>query len=512
MEQQSIPTEKWNRWSFLWLALAAIFVLFSNGKWNIPVATWLSLVFALRFWRTQPLKRGFIIYTLVSIVPFYFAWQGLVPIPGIGYFVFVVILCLFNASIFLIDGLLAPRLNGFVSTLVFPLAFVTMQYIMTIASPYGSFGSLAYTQYGNLPLLQILSVTGLSGITFLLAWFASVVNWAWEQRLEWKKVRRGMVTYAGILAVVLLAGGAALIPPSTSDAVRMAAIPATEIFEMSQDIRNSTYRFRSGNTTEAELDTIRTEFNANIDDLFKRSEREARAGAGVVFWSEAAGYVLKEDESALIERGRIFAQQEGIYLGMSLATLKSGQWLIENKIVLIEPSGQVAWQYLKARPVPGEGSVRGDGEILTSVTPYGKIAAAICFDMDFPNLIRQAGEAGVDVMFNPSNDWEEVASLRMRMATFRAIENGFSLVRPTSNGFSVATDYHGRVLAFTDYGTNEDPAMIAYVPTKGVKTIYSQVRDIFAWLCMAGFVTAIGWVLFRRKTVKTPRSQVPERK
>jgi apolipoprotein N-acyltransferase len=504
MEQQSSITKKSKYWSFLWLAIAAIFILFTNGKWNIPVATWLLLVFALRFWRTQPLKRGFIIYTLVSIIPFYFAWQGVVPIPGIGYFIFVVILCVFNSSFFLIDRLLAPRLKGFVSTLVFPLAMVTMQYIMTIVSPYGSFGSLAYTQYGNLPLLQVLSVTGLSGITFLLAWFASVVNWAWEQHFEWKKVWRGVVTYADILAVILIAGGASLISPPASDTVRMAAIPATEIFEMSQDTQDSAERFQSGNITETELESIRTEFNANIDDLLERSEREASAGAKIIFWSEGAGYVLEQDETTLIERGGMLANQEGVYLGMALATMISGQRLVENKIVLIEPSGEVAWEYIKARPVPGEPSVRGDGEILTLDTPYGKIAAAICFDMDFPNLIRQAGKAGVDVMFNPANDWEEVAPLRMRMATFRAIENGFSLVRPTSHGLSVAADYQARVLGLTNYFTSEDPVMIAYIPTEGVTTIYSRIGDLFAWLCMAGLVTVIAWVVVRRKAAKAP--------
>jgi apolipoprotein N-acyltransferase len=501
-EQQSGITKKSKYWPFLWLALAAIFILFSNGKWNIPVATWLTLVFALRFWRMQSLKRGFIIYTLVSIIPFYFAWQDVVPIPGIGYFIFVVILCVFNSSFFLIDRLLAPRLKGFVSTLVFPLAVVTMQYIMTMVSPYGSFGSLAYTQYGNLPLLQILSITGLSGITFLLAWFASVVNWAWEQQFEWKKVWRGVVTYAGILAVILIAGGASLVSPPLSDTTRMAAIPATEIFEMSQDTRASAERFQSGEITETELESVRTEFNANIDDLLERSEREASAGAKIIFWSEGAGYVLEQDEAALIERGGTLASQEGIYLGMALATMISGQRLVENKIVLIEPSGEVAWEYIKARPVPGEPSVRGDGEILTLDTPYGKIAGAICFDMDFPNLIRQAGRAGADVMFNPANDWKEVAPLRMRMATFRAIENGFSLVRPTSHGFSIAADYHARVLGLTNYFTSEDPVMIAYIPIKGVTTVYSRIGDLFAWLCMAGLITVIAWVLVRRRGTK----------
>jgi apolipoprotein N-acyltransferase len=440
----------------------------------------------------------------VLIIPCYFAWQGYVPLPGLIYFIFVVMVCAFNALTFLTDRLLAPRLKGFVSTLVFPLAFVTVQYIMILTSPYSSHGSLAYTQYSNLPLLQIASVTGLSGITFLVAWFASVVNWAWDQQFEWKKVWRGVVTYAGILAVILIAGGASLVSLPSSDTVRMAAIPATEIFETSQDVWESVDRFQEGEITETELESIRTEFNANTDDLFERSEREARASARIIFWSEGAGCVLKEDETTLIERGRTLASQEGIYLGMALATMTSGQSLIENKIVLIEPSGDVAWQYFKARPVPGEACVRGDGEILTLDTPYGKIAAAICFDMDFPNLIRPAGEAGVDVMFNPSNDWKEVAPLRMQMAKFRAIENGLSVVRPTSHGFSAAADYQGRVLAITDYFTSEDPVVVAYIPTKGVTTIYSRIGDLFAWLCIAGLVAAIAWVVVRRKSAKAP--------
>jgi hypothetical protein len=31
-----------------------------------------------------------------------------------------------------------------------------------------------------LPLLQLLSVTGLWGIVLLMSWFASLVSWAWE--------------------------------------------------------------------------------------------------------------------------------------------------------------------------------------------------------------------------------------------------------------------------------------------------------------------------------------------
>ena len=42
MEQQKFRAMKQSQWkSYLWLAMAAMFLLFSNGKWVIPLATWL---------------------------------------------------------------------------------------------------------------------------------------------------------------------------------------------------------------------------------------------------------------------------------------------------------------------------------------------------------------------------------------------------------------------------------------------------------------------------------------
>ena len=79
-EQRSSIAAKSDRWSFLWLALATIFWFFSFGKWIIPLAVWLWLVFSVRFIRTQPPVRGLLIYAFVSIIPGYFASQGMVPI------------------------------------------------------------------------------------------------------------------------------------------------------------------------------------------------------------------------------------------------------------------------------------------------------------------------------------------------------------------------------------------------------------------------------------------------
>lgn len=321
------------------------------------------------------------------------------------------------------------------------------------------------------------------------------MNWAWERHFEWKKIRSGIGVYTCILILVLLFGSLNLLFPPESSTVRVASIAAPRPFFMDPEIQVSLQHLSSGEITDTELASLRAASRANNDDLFERSEREARAGAKIIYWAEANSFILKEDEAALIERGRMLAHQEGIYLGMALGTLSRGHDLVENKIVLIEPSGEIAWEYFKAHPVPGEGSIKGDGRILTLDTQYGKMAAVIYFDMDFPQHVHQAGENGVDVMFNPSNDWKEIANLHMQMATFRAIENGFSLVRPTSNGLSVATDYQGRVLTTVNYFTNEDKTMISYIPTKGVTTIYSKIGDVFAWLCIAGFVVFLGWAI-----------------
>ena len=78
----------------------------------------------------------------------------------------------------------------------------------------------------------------------------------------------------------------------------------------------------------------------------------------------------------------------------------------------------------------------------------------------------------------------------------RAIENGFSLVRPVYNGYSYAMDYNGRILAHMDSDRTADGIMYADVPTKGVRKIYSIIGDLFAWLCVLG---SIGFIVVATK-------------
>ena len=153
--------------------------------------------------------------------------------------------------------------------------------------------------------------------------------------------------------------------------------------------------------------------------------------------------------------------------------------------MLVDPRGDTPLTYFKARPVPGDPETGGPALVQSVATPYGLLATAICFDLDFPDFIRQGGRSGADLLLAPSKDWRDIDPLHTRMAGLRAVENGFSLVRATYAGLSAAVDSQGRTLGAMDYFATEPRVFVSHVPMRGVRTVYGRIGDVFAWLCLA---------------------------
>ena len=474
-----------DRWSYLWLLIGAGLLLFSNGRWMIPLATWLAPVFLIRFVRTQPALKGLALLLITNVLASLFFWQGIIP-GGLYAPVACGIAVVFWLP-YLADRLLVNRLSGFVATLVFPLLQVSLEYINTATNPLGSWGSLAYTQHTFLPFLQLLSITGMWGVSFLIAWLAPVVNRAWEQDFALRRVRSGMLIYGSILALVLMYGSGrmAFFPPHSK---------TLQVASLTQTVDHFRYVHMKMEDVRASRDPLQ-ELG---ERLLQQSRRQAQAGADVILWQEGATILLQEDEASFIEKARALAHEEKVYLLLGLFTLPDAfpEVKADNQAVWITPDGDVKWRYLKGRPVPGEGVVAGDGVIPRDQTVLGAIASVICFDMDHPVYIRQAGRSGTDVMLVPANDWRDIVPFHTYMASFRGIEYGFSIVRATGHGLSAAFDYQGRILAIADYFTTKQ-AMVAHVPTHGVKTIYTVIGDLFAWLSIAGFVALVALARFR---------------
>jgi apolipoprotein N-acyltransferase len=325
-------------------------------------------------------------------------------------------------------------------------------------------------------------------VTFLIGWFAAVGNQLWQEGMGSRQARRTAWVFATALASVLLVGGARLaIAPPDAGTVRVASLSRRSLGIPPSAAALD--RMTQNQATSADIEEIERSSAAVTDDLLLRSEREARAGAKLIFWGEGDAKVFKQQESTLLDRGRALARKYQVYLGMALGTWNSGAALpLENKIVMITPTGEVAWQYFKAHPVPGEEesiSTLDDGRLRLLQTPFGRITSAICFDADFPDLISQAATLPADILLVPGGDWPAIDPLHTWMASFRAVEQGVNLVRQTTDGLSAAFDCRGRVLAASDYFHASDPLMISHVPIRGVTTIYSRIGDTFAWLCLA---------------------------
>jgi apolipoprotein N-acyltransferase len=485
--------------AWLWLVVAAVLLLFSNGANTIPLAAWLSPVFLLRFIRGQRLKVGLPIAYVLLVAAFAWQFRGMVLIPGVGYYLFLVGWGIPLVLPYVVDRLVAQRLSGVAASLVFPAAWAGTEYLASWAM-YGSWGSAAYSQYGNLAVLQILSVTGLWGVTFLIGWFAALCNWVWEDGLESARARRGAWFSFGTIAVVILLGGVrlAFFPPS-SPTVRVASISARAVDVPRDGALIS--RIWGAKATSSDKDEFRLWAAATDNDLLARAGQEMEAGAKIVFWSEISAEVLKEDEAGLIARGGDVAAKYHAYLGMALAVHDEGRTpSVENKLVLINPDGSVAWEYNKAHPVPGDSQILGDGRLRVSETPYGRLSSIICFDADFPRLLTQAGALKADVLLDPSLDWRAIDPWHTQMASFRAIEQGVNVIRHTNRGLSAAYDYQGRRLSAMDHFQTTDYAMVSQVPTRGVRTIYSLLGDWFAWVCLAA-VAVLAVLSLRKRRV-----------
>ncbi len=482
---------------FVWLAIAAILSLFVGGKWNIPLAAWLAPVFAIRFYRdSEKGGRAFLWLWLTSAVPAIISWQG----ATFMHFIHPAVEAVFFALItpislipYVIDRAYHRRFPGAAwLTLIYPIAATGMDFFSASGSPFGTFGAAAYSQRDFLAIMQIISVTGLWGITFIFSWFASVANHVWENGLRGNRIA---LSFACVLTLILGFGFWRTLPTAQAKQTAQVAgfsLPVGKMSEMLDQIQagdEAVFRQTVDELHAMELDQIRT---------------FARDGADIVSLQEGAGMGQTDQVEKLLADAAVIADEEDIYI--VLPTFDLGKQTPENVVRIIDPNGEIVLEHVKFGGTQFEGSLAGSGILQTVDTPYGKLSAVICWDADFPNMIKQAGEQNVDLLFIPSNDWNEVRDIHAGMAVFRAIENGMSIFRQTGQGVSVVTDAYGReynkpVDVFEEEANGIFAAkQIVKTPIGSVHTIYPTVGDTIGnVMLIATIVLAIILWIKRKK-------------
>lgn len=490
-----------DRWSFLYLALFTLLSLFIAGRWVIPAFVWITPIFAIRFMRTQPLWRGFGFTWLAAFATTALCLWGIMPASSPAmYFASMAVAVSIGCLPLLIDRVLTPRFRDagslrVVSTLIFPLASTAVEWFMFTNSPMGSWGASAYTQFGNPLVMQLTSVTGLWGTMFLIGWSASLVNWVWEVGVADQRVGRVAIGAAvGALLLIGLASARPWLTPTSTETVRIASFTVGDkaIGDIMPLLRQ-------------DRDAFRRETQALHQEYLARTVAEAKAGAKIILWPEGAGLGLAEDVEALVLSGRQIADEAEIYLAMPVAIFFPDEDRpFENRLLIADPQGAIVLDHVKFGGNEFEGSLRGDGVLQTVETPYGLLSGVICWDTDFPVVLRQAGRLGVDILLSPANDWQAISPQHGQMTAFRAVENGMTVVRQANHGLSLVTDPLGRTLAAADHFAGQR-STVSLAPTSGVATIYARIGDVIGWGSALGLLAMSIWALALGRS----RSNVP---
>jgi len=471
----------WVSFSWIWLALLVPSLVFSNGRWQIAVAALASPFFARLFLLSQPVARGLIILLPLQLGTYLVMWWEVIPAPGVLYYIIAAAYGLCYFLPFVVDRIVASRIAGFASTLVLPLSWYLVEILIQLFTPYGSWSSVGYTQMGHGLLTPLAAWVGVSGVAFATVWIASVASWLVTTTAPVRSRSVTLALWAGSMVLLIFLAKTSLVGVSPiARTVTVAAItPSNEAtLHVSREVQAARESGEFSREALARLDGVISELN---DELLMRSRNAAQRGARLIVWSETAGRILGSQEDRLTSRGQQLAREEGIFLFMGIGVLHPGtQPPLENKVIAITPSGEIAWQYSKARPIVGAEAPflpPGHDELATLDTPFGRIGLVICHDLDFADFVAQAGRKEVELMLVPSADWAVIADLHAKMGVMRAVENGFWLLRPAHDGLSVIASPQGQVTHSAYDAELEERIFAGQIPVTRTRTIYPYIRS-----------------------------------
>ena len=492
------------RW---WWLLAGLLLLLGaqHGNPDIGPAAWVYGIFLLRWTRQASVLRGVLTMLVVHGIAAA-VWVVSIELPADAFpWSAVIGAVALNAVLvlpFVADRLVASRLRQHhlvLSSLVYPTARVTAELIIATVSPFGIvFGFLAATQHENLPLLQVASVTGLYGVSFLVAWAAPAVVELWISPRQW----RAAALCAVMVAAVVTAGSLAMwASPRSSPTVRVAGVtPSAEVEAPVADLPEPAEVVGgSPAALEQTMEPVTAE-------LLASTEREATAGAEIVVWSEAATQTFEADVGDLYDRVGAIAREHVIHVLATSELYTPEAPHGRNVATLIGPDGSVIREYDKSHPLAGLEPIEpGDDEVPSVGTTHGTIAAMICYDLDY-----DTAEVPADILLLPAADWEGFDRLHTQKAKLRAIEQGYAIVRQDAYGTAATFDHQGRTLAAVDYYRTDQQTQVAEVPTTGRTTVCSTVGDVFAGasaLTLAGLGV---FALLLRRRQRQPVAGLPD--
>lgn len=462
------------------LLLGTALSVLSNLRFAVPELAWAAgapfLIYGIQYRSSKDYAWLFLAVFVSSTLA-----VAKIVTPPIGYWMIPLFSFPMAASTFLLLLLVFAvyrRLGLHVFVYAYAAISAAAEWLTYTFSEQSSWGSLAFTQADRLELVQLGSIAGIAGLSFLVALGSSLAAATILHGV--KQNQWSIAMFAALFLAANAYGSWRLNQDSGGRRITVAAIaspiPVEKISEVLQ------------NTALAE---------PLEETLFERSRTAAKRGARVLVWTEAGTIAAKDRAPALLVRTRKLAQELGVHIVMAHAVLVSTNPVqMENKYLWIDPEGNTRDDYWKRHPVPGEGSIQGSSRAKIIDVDGAAFSGAICYDMDFPHIARELAADGARIIVVPSSDWKGIDPLHSRMARYMAVSAGTAVVRAVRASESFAADSRGRILASMSADDSEG-VMIASVPVDGEPALYAKTGDVFAWICALFSLLCAGLTLWR---------------
>ncbi len=499
---------------YLKAILSGLLLAFAFPKFNLEFLAWFALIPLLFAIYAGNARRALALGFTTGLV-FYFitlSWvtNTLINYGNIPTVVSWLILTLLVAYLSLYLGLFAWLINRFSKGnpvylfLLAPVTWTALEYLRSTHSVYGfSWQGLGYSQFQSLPVIQMASITGVYGISALIvlvnAGMFVMLHPAFSKYPAWQKYRHRIGASTLFLLLLCVGYGWSVLvsgPASNSKAVRVGLIQGNIPQQMKWDpaYRNEVLRRYQDLTLEAA---------AFRPDLMVWPE----AVTPFYFGKEAAGTAFVLDV--------VRASKTPLLLGSpaiekrinSSASMNPVSTLLYNSAYLVSADGEPRGRYDKIHLVPfgefvplrsllffidklvvGVGDFQSGREPKLFTLGDHRFAVSICFEIIFPDLVRQPVKQGAGYLVNITNDaWfgKSAASYQhMSMVAMRAVENRVPIVRAANTGISGTIDAYGRIVDATEI-FEADWVIARIQPNRSTPGFYSTYGDLFSQMCLA---------------------------
>jgi len=372
-----------------------------------------------------------------------------------------------------------------------PVLWVTFELLRTHAPILGfPWSSLGYSQYKFLPVIQIADITGIYGVSFLVAAangaaFDIIFRRTGKDRFfTGRQLTLSMVIYAVIAASVLYYGVEKLRENGSGRKIKVSVVQGNIPQDKKWDV----------------------EFQKEVISTYKKLSLSTSANSpDLIVWPETAVPFVFGYDNDLTQDIITFQQKLGTHLLFGSMVAKDSNRL-SNSSVLLSPEGRVLSIYDKIHLVPygeyvplrqffpfiekitvGIGDfLRGKGPVVMK-TPAAGIGSLICYEIIFPGLVRKFVDNGANVLVTITNDaWfgrTAAPYQHFSMGVFRAVENRVPVVRAANTGISGFIDSRGRIISKSDIFV--EAAMTEEISVGSQKSFYTKHGDLFVYICAA---------------------------